>query len=260
MSNQPPTSNNPTTNAKLPTRADIIRDLKEVDISTIPETTVNAWCNCIRSLVNKKHAPKFKLENRCPKCRRELFQSKTDERLFALRDDILEARRRVVYSTWDTRETLLSKESVTGILCGLDGIINRGAEIGDVYDHEEYLARDAFNGALVVNWWKCMMENHLVYFMHTMAEPVTHALMQLVRQHGLCTYDADGGVSTNPFVEIRIGLDEVEAHAATYSRFYEFFFTAEQGRSGRPSSRSDVIDNSMMPSQLFLKTMVLLQR
>lgn len=292
MSNQQATPNNPTAAAKLPTRTEFIRNIREVDIATVPEddrrccvcwgvygetddisdTSENPvklscphWIGskCLHSVINKVREPDHKFDNRCPKCRRELFESEVDARLYTLRDDISQVRDRFIHLTWETRETLLSREAITTMLCELDAIINQGAHIGGVYDQEHEWSRENFNNFMVNNWWHCVVNNHIVYYIVTLPEPVVTALKSLNLQHELFNTDEETGEITNEYMDARIGVNEDHDNTtmpAAYTAFRNLFFETEESYSGRPSSHPDIIHHSMMPSQLFLKTLVILQR
>lgn len=279
MSNQEPTPNNTTTGAKTPTRTEFLSNIREADISTIPaddrncmicwgkygetdeindtsEDPVKLSCphwigsKCFHNMINKKKEPDYKFNNRCPKCRRELFESEVDPRLFTLRDDILRVRTVLTYLTWEDREALLTRESITSMLGDFDAIVNMGAEIGDVYDQEHEESREEFNGSMVAGWWDCMMESHIVYYLESMPGPIASALRRLIEHHNLYSYDEEMGILTNAYVEDRIEINNEQTTAA-YSLVYNLF--------DQPSSHSEIIHHSMMPSHLFLRVLVLLQ-
>lgn len=220
-------------------------------------------CNCFHRLVNNKRGPDYRFDNRCPKCRRELFQSEVDERVYTLRDDIMQTRERLNFRTVNARETFLSRESITNVLCKFDAIINQGARIGDIYDQEGNSSREKFNGALVIRWFYCAMESHLDCFMDTMSERATNGMVDLASKHDLCHFAEANSMATNSYVEtfiwIEDGQDDTTMPAA-YTPIYDLFFGNEEAHTGRPSSHPHVIHHSMMPSQLFLKTLALMQR
>lgn len=226
-----------------------------------PEAPVRLACNhyiglaCLCDWVGTKN--NFKFNNTCPYCRTELYKSEIDQRLFAHRNGILQARHTLLFIVWNNVELNLGRQVVADRLRTLDNLVNEGAALGDVYNA---VSMRRFNGPRIARWWQCVMERHIPYFLETIPEPVNTAFLSFIRRHYIWTYNPDHRTLRNDYVEAHLEVDdeqESETMSPLFTQFYDAFF---KNYTCRPSKYTGVVHHSMMPSQIFIKTLATLQR
>jgi hypothetical protein len=162
--------------------------------------------------------------------------------------------------TWDNREYRLSLSSVAGQVRRLDNIANTGTAIGDVYD-PQFTSR--FRGLVIKHWWQCTTETHVPNFVDTIEGPIKKSLFSSALKHNLLSVGFLGVVDfptpQSPYVASHLELYR-EPEAEPNGRFYTGLTNALfPGYTSSPSKHTEVFHHSMMPSQIFLKTLAVLQ-
>jgi hypothetical protein len=162
--------------------------------------------------------------------------------------------------TWDNREYRLSLSTVGGEVRRLDTIANTGAAIGDVYD-PQFTGR--FRGLIIKHWWQCTTELHVPNFVDTMEGPIKKSLFSSARKHNLWPVGflgvADFPTPQSLYVASHLELyrePEVEPNGQFYTRLANTLFPSY---TSSPSRHTEVSHHSMMPSQIFLRTLAVLQ-
>jgi hypothetical protein len=226
-----------------------------------PEAPVLLSCNhtvgldCLKMWLDAKN--NFRFNNNCPHCRKVLYISEIDQRVIQIRDRIQQMQHWLHNISWDNREHRLSITTISKKLRQLDDIINTGAAIDDIYDPQ---ATGRFNGLALSSWWRCTMNVHVPLFLDTIPDPSMDALLEPIAQHNIWFKEQHTHLTPrNDYIDNHLMVDdepEAESMRPLYVRLFNAFF---EGYTCLPSNNTEVVHHSMMPSNIFLKTMAALQ-